>query len=151
MAMAAHHHSHLPSYLAAVAILFIAFILAPPATGDSLDQLCGTSGNYTVNSTYQANIQRLATTLPKSASSSRMLFANATLGAVPDIVYALALCRGDTNASACGDCVTTAFQDVQQLCAYNKDPRAPPRPRRSLRTPRSASSLGEVVDLKDGI
>jgi hypothetical protein len=37
------------------------------------------------------------------------------------VVYALALCRGDTNATACGSCVATGFQDAQQLCAYDKD------------------------------
>nr|CAB3458194.1 unnamed protein product [Digitaria exilis] len=120
MAMDAHHHHHrLPSYLAAA--LFLAFALAPLAAGDPLGPLCGTSGNYTLNDTYQGNIQRLAATLPKNTSSSQMLFAKAQLGAAPNIVYALALCRGDTNASACGSCVATAFSDAQQLCAYNKD------------------------------
>uniref|UniRef100_M8C7I5 Gnk2-homologous domain-containing protein n=1 Tax=Aegilops tauschii TaxID=37682 RepID=M8C7I5_AEGTA len=55
------------------------------------------------------------------ASASPTLFATGSVGSVPDIVYALALCRGDTNASACAACVTTAFQDAQQLCAFNKD------------------------------
>jgi hypothetical protein len=40
---------------------------------------------------------------------------------VPDLVYALALCRGDINASACKDCVTIGFEDAQQLCAFNKE------------------------------
>jgi hypothetical protein len=42
------------------------------------------------------------------------------MGDLPNIVYALALCRGDTNASACESCVAGAFTDAQQLCAYNK-------------------------------
>ncbi|CAN6168286.1 unnamed protein product [Urochloa humidicola] len=119
MAMDARHRHHLPTYLAAT--LFLAFSLAPLAAGDPLGNFCGTSGNYTMNDTYQANIQSLSNTLPKNASLSPELFATAKLGSVPDIVYALALCRGDTNASACSDCVTAAFQDAQQLCAYNKD------------------------------
>ncbi|CAN6211859.1 unnamed protein product, partial [Urochloa humidicola] len=119
MAMDARHHRHLPTYLAAA--LFVASALAPLAAGDPLGNFCGTSGNYTSNDTYQRNIQSLSNTLPKNTSSSRELFATAKLGSVPDIVYALALCRGDTNASACGDCVAAAFQDAQQICAYNKD------------------------------
>ncbi|CAD6266869.1 unnamed protein product [Miscanthus lutarioriparius] len=118
MAMDAHHH-HLPTYLAAA--LFLAFALAPLAVGDPLGQLCGNSGNYTLNDTYQGNIRRLAATLPKNTSSSPTFFAKDSTGDVPDIVYALALCRGDTNASACGDCVATAFTDAQQVCPYNKD------------------------------
>ena len=120
MAMAAHHH-HLRPYLATATALFLAFTSAPLDAGDPLGQFCGTGFNYTLNSTYQGNIQRLAATLPRNTSASPTLFAKDTVGAVPDIVYALALCRGDTNASACSDCVATAFQDAQQLCAYNKD------------------------------
>ena len=119
-AMVVHHH-HLCPYLATATALFLALTIAPLAARDPLDQLCGTSGNYTRNSAYQANIQRLAATLPRNTSASPTLFATDTVGAVPDIVYALALCRGDTNASACGDCVATAFTDAQQVCPYNKD------------------------------
>ena len=89
----------------------LAFTLA---AGDPLGQVCGASGNFTANRTIHA-------ALPGNASSSRALFATATLGVVPDAVYALALCRGDANASACASCVATAFSDAQQLCAYNKD------------------------------
>ncbi|KAM3365598.1 hypothetical protein ACQJBY_015356 [Aegilops geniculata] len=84
-------------------------------------QVCGDSGSYSANSTYQSNLEQLSVTLPKNASASPTLFATGSVGSVPDIVYALALCRGDTNASACAACVTTAFQDAQQLCAFNKD------------------------------
>ncbi|KAM0844611.1 hypothetical protein ACQ4PT_056932 [Festuca glaucescens] len=80
------------------------------------------SGNFTENSTYQANIRLLNATLPKNASSSPNLFATGTVGTLPgDVVYALALCRGDTSAANCSECVATAFQDAQQLCPYNKD------------------------------
>ncbi|XP_062182023.1 cysteine-rich receptor-like protein kinase 6 [Phragmites australis] len=45
----------------------------------------------------------------------------ADVGSVPDVVYALALCRGDTNASACESCVATAFRGAQQRCPLFKD------------------------------
>uniref|UniRef100_A0A453GPZ6 non-specific serine/threonine protein kinase n=1 Tax=Aegilops tauschii subsp. strangulata TaxID=200361 RepID=A0A453GPZ6_AEGTS len=79
------------------------------------------NGNYTPNSTYQANLRLLSSTLPKKAASNTNLFATATVGDVPDMVHALTLCRGDFNASACQSCVATAFEDAQQLCAYNKE------------------------------
>ncbi|XP_062187729.1 cysteine-rich receptor-like protein kinase 6 [Phragmites australis] len=104
---------------AGLLLALFAALLAPLADAQGPWQECGKSGNYTANSTYQANIQRLAATLPKNAS--RTLFATATLGSVPDIVYALTLCRGDANATDCGSCVATAFQDAQQLCAFDKD------------------------------
>ncbi|CAN6168291.1 unnamed protein product [Urochloa humidicola] len=117
MAMGAYRH-HLPTYLAFA--LFLAFALAPLAAGDPLGKLCG-SVNYTANSTYQSNIRRLTIALPKSTSSSPALVVNATIGVVPDMIYALAFCRGDVNSSACRECLTAAFMDAQQLCAYNKD------------------------------
>lgn len=82
---------------------------------------CGSSGNYTAGSKYQANLQLLSTTLPSNASSSPAIFAKASAGAAPDQVFALALCRGDTNASSCLDCTTRAFRDAQSLCPRSKE------------------------------
>ncbi|XP_047061782.1 cysteine-rich receptor-like protein kinase 6 [Lolium rigidum] len=112
--MASHH-------LVPAAALLLAFILTPLSAGDPLGKFCGSSANFTANSTYQANIRLLNATLPKNASSSPNLFATGTVGTLPDIVYALALCRGDTAAVNCTQCVTTAFQDAQQSCPYNRD------------------------------
>ncbi|XP_048556260.1 cysteine-rich receptor-like protein kinase 6 [Triticum urartu] len=103
------------------ATILIAFLLTPLAAAQPPWQICGKSGNYAANDTYQSNIRQLSATLPKNASASRTLFATGSVGSLPDIAYALALCRGDGNASACEACVTTAFQDAQQLCAFNKD------------------------------
>ncbi|KAM3365594.1 hypothetical protein ACQJBY_015355 [Aegilops geniculata] len=103
------------------ATILIAFLLTPPTAAQPPWQICGKSGNYAANDTYQSNIRQLSATLPKNASASRTLFATGSVGSLPDIAYALALCRGDGNASACEACVTTAFQDAQQLCAFNKD------------------------------
>ncbi|KAF0905235.1 hypothetical protein E2562_003839 [Oryza meyeriana var. granulata] len=118
----ATYRGHLSNcLLAAVAAVLLTFLLPPLVAGQPLGKFCDDSANYTANSTFQTNIQRLSTTLPKNISSSRTLFAKDSLGTVPDIVYALALCRGDSNASACAGCVATAFQDAQQLCPFNKD------------------------------
>ncbi|XP_062189159.1 cysteine-rich receptor-like protein kinase 6 [Phragmites australis] len=109
----------LSSYLSVT--ILICFFLAPLASCDMLWQDCVDNWNYTVNSTYQSNLKHLSTTLPKKASSSPTLFATDSAGTVPDTVYALTLCRGDANASICAACVTNAFQDAQQVCAYSMD------------------------------
>ncbi|KAJ1261727.1 hypothetical protein BS78_09G053300 [Paspalum vaginatum] len=86
--------------------------------------LCGpapVSGNYTENSTYQANIDRISATLPKNTSSNPVLYAMDSVGSVPDIVYAHALCRGDANASGCESCVAAAFQGALKGCPLFKD------------------------------
>ncbi|XP_062202870.1 cysteine-rich receptor-like protein kinase 6 [Phragmites australis] len=117
------------SHLAVVAATLLLAALHAPLTAAQEQPppwlLCGPpsspSGNYTENNTYQANINRLSTTLPKNASSTPILYATDSVGSVPDVVYALALCRGDTNASACESCVATAFRGAQQRCPLFKD------------------------------
>nr|CAB3495090.1 unnamed protein product [Digitaria exilis] len=59
------------------------------------------------------NIKQVAATLPKNTSSSPLHFATTTFGQAPDIVYALALCRGDIlNDTVCGNCVADLFGKI---------------------------------------
>ncbi|CAN6275860.1 unnamed protein product [Urochloa humidicola] len=95
-------------------------LLAPFAAGYPW-QVCGTTNTFAPNSTYQANLNRLAATLPGNASASPDLYATAPAGAVPEQVWAMALCRGDANATACGGCLAQAFRDLQSDCPYYKD------------------------------
>ncbi|KAG8080244.1 hypothetical protein GUJ93_ZPchr0007g6025 [Zizania palustris] len=85
--------------------------------------LCGDAGsNFPARSKYLANINLIGTTLPSNASSSPELFATAAgVGSVPDQVSALALCRGDANASLCLTCLNQAFRDLPNACGYSKD------------------------------
>ncbi|KAF7033374.1 hypothetical protein CFC21_044481 [Triticum aestivum] len=100
----------------------VLLLLLLPFVGAEWQVCGGSSGNYTSNNTYQANLLLLSSTLPNKAVSNTTLFATATAGHDPDIVYALALCRGDTtDASDCETCVAAAFPDAQQICPYNKD------------------------------
>lgn len=108
---------HCPLRLAFAAA---AVLLVVPLAAAYPWQVCGTTGNFTANSTYQANLALLAAKLPANTSSSPDLFATAVVGAVPDQVSALALCRGDANATACSACLATAFMDVQNVCAYDR-------------------------------
>ncbi|CAL5097634.1 unnamed protein product [Urochloa decumbens] len=121
---------HLAGVTAACFLLSAFFHAPPPPLAVAQEDpppwlLCGpqpSSGNYAANSTYQGNINRLSLTLPGSTSSSSpALYAQDTAGSVPDAVYALALCRGDANASACERCVATAFRDAQRRCPLVKD------------------------------
>ncbi|TVU51231.1 hypothetical protein EJB05_02641, partial [Eragrostis curvula] len=104
-----------------VVLPVVLLVLLPPVEPSPPWQHCGSSGNYTAGSQYEANLQLLATTLPSNASSSPDLFAKATAGEGPDQVFALALCRGDATAAPCLDCETRAFRDAQSLCPYSKE------------------------------
>ncbi|AQK80286.1 Putative DUF26-domain receptor-like protein kinase family protein [Zea mays] len=64
------------------------------------------------------NLKQVAATLPQNTSSSPVQFATAIVGQAPDVVYALAFCQGDYNATACRECVAQAF-NVTPAC--NKD------------------------------
>ncbi|XP_015694662.2 cysteine-rich receptor-like protein kinase 10, partial [Oryza brachyantha] len=97
--------------------------LAVAVTGAYTEYSCnGTFGNYTAGSGFGRNLEVLAVELPASASSSRSLFASAAVGATPDRVFGLALCRGDMrDAGACSACVSGAFQRLRALCGWDRD------------------------------
>ncbi|EHA8588330.1 Cysteine-rich receptor-like protein kinase 6 [Cocos nucifera] len=116
MVMVSLRHFSFPFFLC---LLFLTF-LSPPTAGQPLYHYCGTIGNYTANSTYESNLMNLL--LPSLASNTSISggFLNATVGQIPDQIYGLAMCRGDTNASVCRSCLSNAIQDAPQLCAYNK-------------------------------
>jgi hypothetical protein len=59
------------------------------------------------------NVKQVAAALPKNTSSSPLHFATSTFGQAPDVVYALALCRGDVlNDTVCGACVADTFARI---------------------------------------
>ncbi|TVU33983.1 hypothetical protein EJB05_15803, partial [Eragrostis curvula] len=78
---------------------------------------------YLLNSTFEANLNKLFATLPAGASATLDGFYKGSVGGAPDTVYALALCRGDTNSSTCAACLSTAssFQGVESLCNRSRD------------------------------
>ena len=118
-----------PRHLAVVSATFLLALLHALLTAAEDEPppwpTCGPyppTGNYTLNGTYHANIDLLAASLPRNASSSPSLYATGSVGDVPYIVYGQALCRGDVaNASACESCVATAFRGAQQACPLYKD------------------------------
>lgn len=103
-------------------ILVVLLILSfAPMVAAQPWQVCGIS-NYTADSIYQSNLKVLSTTLfTKGLDSSGGLFAKGSSGFVPNIVYGVALCRGDVNSSTCRACVKAAFNGATQLCAFSKD------------------------------
>ncbi|OAY82107.1 Cysteine-rich receptor-like protein kinase 25 [Ananas comosus] len=100
--------------------LLCCFPLLLHGSADSLlYQICGDTGNYTANSTYQSNLRQLLAYLSSAASVSNG-FSNSSTGETPDRVWGLALCRGDINATDCRTCLDGASNDTKQLCPYEK-------------------------------
>nr|CAB3500000.1 unnamed protein product [Digitaria exilis] len=68
------------------------------------------------------NVKQIATFLPQNTSSSPLHFATTTFGQAPDVVYALALCRGDIlNDTVCGNCVADRFDQCYAGYYYYGD------------------------------
>ncbi|XP_044495911.1 putative receptor-like protein kinase At4g00960 isoform X2 [Mangifera indica] len=99
-------------------MLFLCFILlhiAKPtiAQPDFLYYRCENSkGNYTANSTYQANLNALLSTV----SSNTNGFYNFSVGQNSDKVNAMALCRGDVKVEDCRSCLNDSRHKLTQLC-----------------------------------
>lgn len=105
-----------------MAFLFLVLLsfFASPATTDPLYHICGTTGNFTSNNnTYSSNLNILLSTLSSNASATG--FATFTTGSIPNRIFGLTLCRGDTDTADCHSCISTAMSDIQQLCPNNKD------------------------------
>ncbi|KAF8667603.1 hypothetical protein HU200_052807 [Digitaria exilis] len=86
---------------AALGVLFLALGGLTPAT--IADVFCD-------------NLKQVATTLSKNTSSSPEHFSTTIFGQAPDVVYALALCRGDVyDDSVCGGCMASTFNLLLNL------------------------------------
>ncbi|XP_010247618.1 PREDICTED: putative receptor-like protein kinase At4g00960 [Nelumbo nucifera] len=77
-------------------------------------------GNYTRNSTYQANLNLLLTSISSNVSVDNR-FNTATAGQNPDRVNGLFLCKGDVTPEQCRNCITVATGDVPQRCPTSKE------------------------------
>ncbi|XP_072952201.1 cysteine-rich receptor-like protein kinase 6 [Typha angustifolia] len=98
---------------------FFFFLHSSPSAADTSYHICDSTGNYTANSTYATNLNQILSSLPANASRSSG-FAKSSFGSTPNLVSALALCRGDTNSSSCLSCLELAIQEAPQLCPYYK-------------------------------
>uniref|UniRef100_A0A453BCI4 Uncharacterized protein n=1 Tax=Aegilops tauschii subsp. strangulata TaxID=200361 RepID=A0A453BCI4_AEGTS len=102
-----------------LAVIAVVLLLLPPAMPFE-DLLCDGS-TYAPYSTFQASLDLVAAALPGNASSMPSGFATAEAGTPPNRAYAMALCRGDVNASTCAACVAAAFRaaGAQDNCPNN--------------------------------
>uniref|UniRef100_A0A6N2NAX6 Cysteine-rich receptor-like protein kinase 10 n=1 Tax=Salix viminalis TaxID=40686 RepID=A0A6N2NAX6_SALVM len=82
---------------------------------------CPNTTTYTRNSTYQANLNLVLSSLSSNATRNNINgFYNVSAGQAPDVVYGMFLCRGDVSDSVCRSCVTFATKDVLEKCLIEK-------------------------------
>ncbi|KAK6149805.1 hypothetical protein DH2020_017330 [Rehmannia glutinosa] len=76
------------------------------------------SETYPNNSTYQANLNTLISSL--SANIGTTGFYNASIGQNPDEINAIVLCRGDISLAACRECIDATAPELVQRCFNNR-------------------------------
>uniref|UniRef100_A0ACD5WU53 Uncharacterized protein n=1 Tax=Avena sativa TaxID=4498 RepID=A0ACD5WU53_AVESA len=89
-------------------LLSLSRCFLPSAGADLLEYECNNGTSYAANSTYQSNLRSLLASLAANASRSLFPpvgFTTAAVGASPDKVWGLGLCRGDTNGTDCESCL----------------------------------------------
>ncbi|XP_010247616.1 PREDICTED: cysteine-rich receptor-like protein kinase 25 [Nelumbo nucifera] len=102
-----------------VFLIFLPF-LGLRGSAAPLYQICSNTTTYAPNSTYQANLNRLLSSLSSNSTPFNNGFYNTPVGRNPNTVYGLFLCRGDVTEDACRSCVQTATQEILQLCPDRK-------------------------------
>uniref|UniRef100_A0A2N9GGM7 Cysteine-rich receptor-like protein kinase 25 n=1 Tax=Fagus sylvatica TaxID=28930 RepID=A0A2N9GGM7_FAGSY len=107
-------------FLSAIFMLISQAISQPP---NFLYQFCLDKGNYTSNSTYNANLNHLLSSLPSLSSNTEIDngFYNVSYGQNPDKVYALGLCRADAKHEVCRSCLSNATNLLTLLCPNQKE------------------------------
>ncbi|KAK4566851.1 hypothetical protein RGQ29_002922 [Quercus rubra] len=90
------------------------------AQKDVLYHNCSDNGNYTSNSTYKANLNRVLYSL-SSNTEIDYGFYNFSYGKSPDQVYSLGLCRGDVNPDICHSCLNEVKNLLTLLCPNQKE------------------------------
>lgn len=86
-----------------------------------MNYFCSNGSSYGLNSTYRSNVVTLLSSLSANASTSPVGFATGAIGATPDQVWGLALCRGDVNGSSCASCLALAPDIAFDNCRGVKD------------------------------
>ena len=76
---------------------------------------CVGKGNYTTNSTYQANLNQLLTSIYTNTEINNGFY-NFSNGQDADTFYSIALCRPDISPDACRSCIRNASDSLVRLC-----------------------------------
>jgi len=113
-------NSHtVPKVLTQPFMAFLLYVFLPLlcnlAYADPPYKICSNTSNYAGNMTlFQDNLQDVLYALSSNASVSK--FYNTSKGNYPDEVYSLYMCLDYVTSEICLKCITTATQDILNLC-----------------------------------
>ncbi|KAJ6978827.1 receptor-like protein kinase [Populus alba x Populus x berolinensis] len=105
-------------FLFSVCLLFMKVLAMAQQPSDQPVMLykdCVGKGNYTTNSTYQANLNQLLTSIYTNTEINNGFY-NFSYGQDADTVYSIALCRPDISPDICRVCIRNASDFLVTLC-----------------------------------
>ncbi|KAL5195001.1 Cysteine-rich receptor-like protein kinase 25 [Glycine soja] len=111
-------------YFAIPSILFflLSFLIFPTKAAPIYSyHACTNSSKYQPNSTFQTNLNLLLSSLSSNATQGVHFYKTAVGSETPNAVKGLFLCRGDTLATVCHDCVNAAAEDLTRRCPVEKE------------------------------
>ncbi|KAK6268939.1 hypothetical protein QUC31_013099 [Theobroma cacao] len=102
--------------------LIVTFLLSlTVAQQEPLFHFClDTSGNFTRNSTYEANLNRQLSSF-SSNTANDYGFYNMSSGQGSERANVIALCRGDVNSGDCLHCINNATPELRNRCPNQKE------------------------------
>ncbi|XP_075650124.1 cysteine-rich receptor-like protein kinase 29 [Castanea sativa] len=104
-----------------LAILYPMFTLSAQTTAQYLYHSCfNDRGNYTTNSTYEANLNLVLSNISSNTQVENGFYPN-SMGQDPDKVYAIGLCRKDIKQDDCLGCLKNASNVLPQNCPNRKE------------------------------
>ncbi|KAF3965172.1 hypothetical protein CMV_010613 [Castanea mollissima] len=104
-----------------LAILYPMFTLIAQTTAQYLYHSCfNDRGNYTTNSTYEANLNLVLSNISSNTQVENGFYPN-SMGQDPDKVYAIGLCRKDIKQDDCLGCLKNASNVLPQNCSNRKE------------------------------
>ncbi|KAM0878729.1 hypothetical protein ACQ4PT_034676 [Festuca glaucescens] len=103
--------------------IFLLLVLAASPLGTTATISDCFGGVNAANSTYEANLRRLAAILPAQTASSQRLEAFRDLGYWPNRVRAFSRCYRDRvqgfSSSSCAACIAAAFREAETACPHS--------------------------------
>ncbi|KAJ6885630.1 hypothetical protein NC651_026305 [Populus alba x Populus x berolinensis] len=113
-----NQHFHTTIVRKIVCLLFMKVLAMAQQPSDQPVMLykdCVGKGNYTTNSTYQANLNQLLTSIYTNTEINNGFY-NFSYGQDADTVYSIALCRPDISPDVCRVCIRNASDSLVRLC-----------------------------------
>jgi hypothetical protein len=104
--------------MVSIFVFSLALLVQMVLGANLFNQCLNDSGNFTSNSTYVKNLNKLLKDLKSKSPATG--FHTGSVGQSPDQVFGLAQCRGDISEGECQACINEATHDSHNLCPNAK-------------------------------